>query len=494
MFWDEEFVAHYATHCLGIPNAVELSKQLESYKIILYRAFRHKFGLFEGTDLDFELALMKAATKVNAVRDVVTPLNKHFDFPYILAKAISYTQGTPRFFAFELSETPVEVPPQGEIDGIINLVFSESLTVEAVQEISARNTQAILYGVYRNTKQIRDMLFEIAKTERVKEDNLNDRVAVEELKQLQAYQREELNRYVLHHLYDGSDDIVWVFDGTPHSFASQSEFNQFLTQICEKVYPDTPLFRNELVNRHKLSSAISTARRNFIRVLTAHWTEADLGFPREKFPAEKTIYLTLLKETGIHRAAEEGYTPGEPEEPSFQKLWQHCEGFLECAKTVRQNVQELVKLLSEPPLKLKQGFIDFWIPVFFFIKREDFALYNEDAYVPELTHENLELVVKKPQKFYLKTFDVQGVKLDLFQKYRAFVQKSEGKPFTNTSFVETVRPFLTFYHSLPHYTKQKKEEGEHELEQEVSEILPRTQDSRVRIDVLIKLLNKELST
>lgn len=450
---DEEFLSAYANHCLGISNAAEISKQLESFKIILYRAFRHKFILFEGTDLDFELALLQAATKVDAVRDVVTPLKKYFDFPYILAKAISYKQGTPRFFAFELSETPTEMPPQGEIDGTINLVFSESLTVEAVQELSAKNKQAILYGVYQNTKQIRDMLFEIAKTERVKEENLNDRVAVEELKQLQAYQHEELNRYVLHHLYDESDDIVWIFDGEIIRFNSQTAFNHFLSYICEIIYPDTPFFRNELVNRYKLSSAISTARRNFIRALCEHWTEKDLGFPKKKFPAEKSIYLTLLKKTGMHRAAEDGYTLAEPIESSFTTLWQHSAAFLEGAKAVRQNVREFVKQLSAPPLKLKQGFIDFWIPLFFFIKREDFALYHEDAYIPEMNPENLELVIKRPHKFYIKTFDVQGIKLDLFNRYRALVQQSENEQITNTSFIETVKPFLTFYRALPAYTK-----------------------------------------
>ncbi len=171
---------------------------------------------------------------------------------------------------------------------------------------------------------------------------------------------------------------------------------------------------------------------------------------------EKTIYLTLLKEPGIHRHTEDGYTLDEPLASSFKPLWQTCEEFLTHAKLSRKNLDELVKTLSEKPLKLKQGFIDVWLPTFLFIKRENFALYQEDTYVPEMNHEVLELIVKKPQKFQLKTFDVQGVKLDLFQRYRALAQKSEGKPFTNTSFIETVKPFLTFYHSLPAYTKKTK--------------------------------------
>ncbi|MCP4399143.1 MAG: hypothetical protein GY801_17815, partial [bacterium] len=88
----------------------------EDFKIILYRAFKQKFILFEGTDLDFELALLSAGSSVDPVNDVVTPLKHYFDFPYISAKSVSYQQGTPRFFRFELSETPIDMALREEIE------------------------------------------------------------------------------------------------------------------------------------------------------------------------------------------------------------------------------------------------------------------------------------------------------------------------------------------------------------------------------------------
>jgi hypothetical protein len=41
---------------------------------------------------------------------------------------------------------------------------------------------------------------------------------------------------------------------------------------------------------------------------------------------------------------------------------------------------------------LKQGLIDFWIPTFLFFKRDDFAIFNDDGYIPALSEENLELI------------------------------------------------------------------------------------------------------
>ncbi len=453
---DKEFLLAYAEQCLGIQQAEPLIKQLENHKIILFRVFRNKFLLFEGTDLDFEMALLRAASNVDAVNDVVTPLKKHFDFPYILAKAVSYQRGTPRFFTFELSESPSGRPPHGEIDGVINLVFSETISVEAVQEFSTTHKQAILYGVYGNTRQIREMLFEIAKAEHVIKDHHDDHVAVQELRHLIQYQREELNRAVLEHVYDKNSDIVWVFQGRKIPINSLAEFNALLSSICENVYCDTPIFRNELVNRHMLSSAISTARKNFFSALLEHAAEEDLAFPTKNFPPEKTIYLSLLKDTGIHRCTEAGYTLSEPQEPSFHPLWQASSRFLEGAKAARRNLQEFIELLEAPPLKLKGGLIDFWMPTFLYITREEFAIYQESVYLPELNRNILEQIVKKPQRFQVKTFDVQGVKLDIFRRYRAMLQQTGDEGFTNASFIETVKPFLTFYRSLPQYTRHTK--------------------------------------
>ncbi|MCP4401992.1 MAG: hypothetical protein GY801_32420, partial [bacterium] len=71
---DQHFLIAYAQLSLGIEHPKNIIQDLEDFKIILYRAFKQKFILFEGTDLDFELALLSAGSSVDPVNDVVTPL------------------------------------------------------------------------------------------------------------------------------------------------------------------------------------------------------------------------------------------------------------------------------------------------------------------------------------------------------------------------------------------------------------------------------------
>ncbi len=124
----------------------------------------------------------------------------------------------------------------------------------------------------------------------MKGQNRDDGLAEQELDNLRQHYIEELNRHVLHALYAGSGEVEWFFNGQKVHFEELSNFNAFLSKICEQIYPDTPVFRNELVNRHKLPGAISMARRNLLQALLERWRQADLGFPSDKFPPEKTIY------------------------------------------------------------------------------------------------------------------------------------------------------------------------------------------------------------
>ena len=117
--------------------------------------------LFEGTDLDISSALIEAGNKVSEISDVSTLLNRYYQLPPVMAKSYSYLNGTPRLFEFKISEYPISEMPQEEIDGFINLIFNEKLSLNEVKKHSAAEEEAIIYGFYQNSKTIKNLLFEI---------------------------------------------------------------------------------------------------------------------------------------------------------------------------------------------------------------------------------------------------------------------------------------------------------------------------------------------
>jgi len=452
---DPKFYSNYARYSLGIKNPENLLSQLQNRKIIRYVNHSFRYILSEGTDLDIEIAIDDAGRLVEKINNVVNHLTPYFDFPFISAKSIYYTKGTPRFFQFKLTESPINTVPEGDIDGFINLVFTEDTKSEKIIEEASRNCkEAILFGYYKNTSGLKNLLFEIHKVKKVIDININDRVAVKELKSILDHYVILLNHYVLDNLYSDNGNVIWYFNGVKLKIKNRQQFNQQLSLICEQVYYNTPIYKNELVNKTKVSTQVSTARKKLLSRLLINVNQDDLGFTNSEFPPEKSIYLTLLKNTKLHIISDGLGSLKQPSESSFNDLWETCIAFLNSTKNKERKISELITILSSKPFKLKQGFIDYWVPIFLLSKSDEFALYDSTNYIPQISNDILDLINRRPVLFSIKAFDVVGVKLELFNRYRIFLNQSESSKPNNKIFIQTIKPFLGFYRDLPDYAKK----------------------------------------
>lgn len=332
------------------------------------------------------------------------------------------------------------------------------MTLEKFKQETSTVEEAILYAYFKQTDKIIDhiwMLDKLAYVQNIVDSA--DKVAHRELKALMHHERSLLNASVLDALFRYSQDVVWVYRGNEISINSKASFNKFLSRICDEVYFSTPIFINEMVNKHKPSGAMSLARVNYLSHLLENSAEYNLGFEDSMFKPEKTIYLTLLKNTGIHRQFLGVYELDAPQEESFNDLWSISEAFMESSKEKPRKLAELINILKARPFKLKQGVIDLWIPTYLIIKKNDYSLYNDmGVFIPSINREVLDIMQKSPGGFQIKAFNVEGVKLDLYNKYREALSLSQDGEFTTTSLIETIRPFLVFYKKLNKYAKQTK--------------------------------------
>ena len=329
--------------------------------------------------------------------------------------------------------------------------------MEEIKKFSSETDHALIFAYFTNTEDIIDHLYNIKKymylLERVLDKN--DRVAVNEIQKLKEYEETLLNKAISDNLFSYKNRVVWIFAGKEQKVESHRDFNQLLSRVCNEVYSETPVMNNELFNKHKLSGTITAARKSYLTYLTEHYSENGMGFPEDKFPPEKTIYSSLLLNTGLHQ---NGDFADAPTNKGFMPLWKACEEFLNSTENKARKVSELIKLLSAQPYKLKQGFLEFWIPTYLFIKRQDFALYDASrgAFLPNVNMEFFDLLQKHPGDFEVKKYAGTGVKLGFFNQYRQFLNLDEESAITNSRFIETIKPFLSFYMRLNDYTKHTR--------------------------------------
>lgn len=450
-----EQMAEYAKQAMAIPDAEAILRKLEQYKIIRYAAYKQRLLLFEGTDIDLEAEIKKATGIVPKPISYIVDLEKYFVNRISPVKAHFYQRGTPRYFEYMIREEPIDIVPAGDTDGVIELIFSDKDSLKDVTAFSADNQHALIFAYFNNADEIIEHLHRIKIYEYIAEKVLidkSDRVANQEIARLKIYEETLLVKAISTNLFEYTENVTWLFKGQCKEIHSLLDFNRLLSEVCDDIYSLTPVMNNELFNRHKLPSSISSARVKYLSALTNHFNEEELGFEMDKFPPEKTIYYSLLKNTGLHR---NGQLTDAPDNPDFSSLWIACEDFLHSTISKPRKVSTLIKLLSSQPYKLKQGFIDFWIPTYLFLRRQDFALYNasKGAFMPEVNMEFFDLLPKHPADFEIKAYAVDGVKLNFFNQYRRFVQLGEENSITTNKFIETIKPFFFFYRRLNEYAK-----------------------------------------
>ncbi|WP_340111014.1 hypothetical protein [Maribellus mangrovi] len=453
---NKPFLLTYAKIALGINQAEEIIDLLESKQIIRYRKYNQRYILFKGTDFDINLELELAETAVSSDIGIVQQLNNHFNFPILQAKKAYYEKGTPRYFVYVLSEDLTTKQPEGAIDGFINIVFNQIGDESKLKKLSSENKEAVLFGFYQETEQLKKQLLELQKILHVLIKCEGDDVATHELDNQLLFARERLNHLFVDSFYGENAKVHWFYNGEQVFLKNEKELNQKISEICLEVYSKTPTLRNELMNREKTTSTISAAKNKLLAHALTHENEPLLGFEEDKFPPEKTIYLSLLHNTGIHKQNDQEFIFKEPVDKSFSDLWNFSQEYLESCTTAPKRLDEFIKLLRNRPFKLKQGFIDFWVPLFLIIKQQHFALYEEDEFVPQITSDTIEVAMKQPRKYLISYFKLNGTKLDIFNKYRYFLNQVQEDAPTRDTFIETIKPFLSFYKRLVPYTQNTK--------------------------------------
>lgn len=450
----DDLLLEYGATALGVRDTQDILNVLLKKKIIRYQKYNERYKLFEGTDFDIDQLIEDEKRAVDPVVDIIAELKGKLNLDVVLAKSATYNFGTPRYFEFKTSIELISkfTPSEEGIDGMVNLILRENAPIKKIKAVSG---EPILYGVYQNVAQIKELIQDIKVTEKAIEKVGKDAVAINELNERKDYHINALNNAINAELFNNDSKVKWYFNGEFIKLQGQRDFNKQLSKICNTLFNKVPVFKNELMNRHKPSTIINTSRKRYFEHLLEQYSKPFLGFPREKHPAEKTIYHTLLVNTGIHRT-DESLTHAsfhEPSEPSFKYIWDASLGFLESAKLGKRSISEFIDILRNKPLGLKDGFIEFWIGTFLFIHREDFSLFNE-AYIPKFSSEVLELIFRDAHKYQIKTFNVEGVRLELFNKYRQLIQAKSTDNVTSSSFKETATPFLMFHKQLPTYAKK----------------------------------------
>ena len=208
-----------------------------------------------------------------------------------------------------------------------------------------------------------------------------------------------------------------------------------------------------MLNRRSLSSSAAKARRLLVEAMVQRGDTERLGIVGN--PPEMSMYASILKSTGIHRQESIGYSFGAPtQDAGLIKVWETIGDYFLGCELQRGSVAALFKILAAPPFGLKEGVIPVLFCAAALAHDTEVALYEGGAFVPELSIEVFERLLKSPDKFELRRYHVVGVRRDVF---RQLAELFGAPPNSRVEdIVAVVRPLFRFFNKLPGFTRNTK--------------------------------------
>ncbi len=439
-------------------------KTLERRSIVTYRRYNDAYTLWEGSDIDIETLFHQAERHLDPNERLTTYLSALVPPRPLIARRHLFETGTLRYFTpmytdlenFDLSLNE----PLNAADGSVlyTLPEDEHERDQLAEKASGENVAArseLLIAIPSSTQFLRDAVTELACLNYISENTPQlegDAIARRELSIRQLTAERNIANQLAFIFGDGDEaPCKWFHNGKPAPINSQRDRNEHLSKICDDIYRKTPIIRNELINRRKISGAVTTARKKLIQAMLEKGNQQNLGITG--YPAQMSIYRSLLLETGIHRE-DSGiwgfHPPKQSDKNQIHHAWEAIEDFLDSCEGERQPIVRLYEHLMSPPLGVREGPLPILLCAAMLRYKTEVALYQDGSFIPHWSMPVFERLLKVPEKFELKRFRLIAARTELLRQYlNALNQPIETEAPDLLTVIKALMPFIS---KLPKYT------------------------------------------
>ena len=434
---------------------------LTKKSIIQFRKYSSEYRVWQGSDFDLESAVRDELNQISHF-NLPESLNERKALPPVVARRHTIETGALRYFQPRFVD-PASYSKETNRSSTQRIIFClvETLDDKEIfhKDIIGYFSNQDIVVLCPNGDQLREATAEVLALQRVQTNRPelhSDPVAMREYKDRLA--AAEQNEDELLAAFIETPEIgEWYWQQTKLAINNKRNLQQELSRILDTIYHAAPVFKNELINREKPSTQATAARNKLVAALLHNVDKQDLGI--EKYPAEKGIYLALLKATGLHKKINSKWqltSPNKKEDSlKIYPVWKKITDFLEKTENKPQSFAELNAELKAPPYGVKEGVLPILYATVLLCYQHELALYEDNVYTPYFTQQHLERFVKRPDYFTVQRFPDTEIHTS-FSKLIDIVSPGECERCSNhpTSILDITRPLTQFFNDLDDYTKQ----------------------------------------
>ena len=345
-----------------------------------------------------------------------------------MAKRHSFATGTLRYFRIRFADVATfsrMLERDAEADGVVlyalpNTPAEQQELARLAMHSEARERTDVLVAIPKHVEPLAVAFRELELLKWVENNTpalQGDGVARKELRERLQASETVLEMELAQLLPPAtSSSTAWYHRGIEQRIQSSRGLSHLLSDICNDVYCDTPKIKNELLNRRVLSSVAAKARRNLIQAMISAADKPSLGI--SGFPPELSMYRSLLEANGLHRSVDGSLFLAAPyADSSVHSAWSAIEKFFNESELQKRPISELFTTLQARPFGMKMGVIPVLFCAAAIVHDTEVAFYESGAFVPEVTIDVFERLLKSPATFELRSYRIEGVRKTVFSEY-----------------------------------------------------------------------------
>ena len=422
-------------YSLGHDDVLQTLKALEKKSIITYRNHTDEYRIWHGTDINIS-AKLDAYRKRYQQTSLPNLLKDTIKLEPVVAAKHSIETGTMRLFKQLFT-----------FDGYLNENYDGIIIYNSSDSLPAHDKPIITVNA-SDTNDLRLAAIEVTAIQNIldsDEDVTIDWVARAELKERLVNAEVNLERefeiaYSNTSKWSYTDKPKLKLEGTP---------SMMVSKVCDSAYSKTPPIHNEMINRNLLSSQGSMAMKLLMEYMLLNSNKPKFGI--DGYGPERAVYEAVIFNNGIHTQDRSfGWSLQDPTNKNIIPLWNEI---LNSIKDSRKRVElsEIYTKCMCPPYGVKEGVLPLFIVPILLIYRNNIAIYEHGSYRPKIGPEIIERMIKNPNHFEVKYFNITTSKKKLIQT----ISKDLGIK-SNDSMIAIVSHIVRIVSSLPSYVKKTK--------------------------------------
>lgn len=244
-------------------------------------------------------------------------------------------------------------------------------------------------------------------------------------------------------------EASWWHVGKTLEISDGRELNQRLSEILSERFAHAPHVRNELINRTMVSTAAAAARQKLLERMFTHAHLADLGI--EQTPPEKAIYLSVLKDSGLHGEGEDGWTFRAPARTSnWHSAWQAVHALLDQCGLM--TVRDVLEHLTAAPFGMRDSVSLLLLGAFLKVQQHNVIIRERGTYITQLEDSHIARLVKRPETFELHMVHAQTTTATVLEVYRDLLSTLTPGEVLAATVPELTRRLYDWYLTLSEHT------------------------------------------